>query len=132
MLLILLCRSNTFLKIDDAVFTSFFVAKQLFNYKCPSICQVLRKTRFSPSLFKIEVQFFVCRFPLHMSICSINILSIGLSRAFILVFFLQISNKGVYPTPPRLKPLEGKGMNVPPPPEQIDKSISKLYLGVIF
>ncbi len=41
--------------------------------KGSSVCQVFWETRFSPSLIKIELHFFLYRFLSYMSIYSINI-----------------------------------------------------------
>ena len=66
--------------------TEFFF--KFYRYKYPSVSPYvlpyvrpsgLGETKFSSSLFKIEIYFFVCRFSLYMSIYFINILSFGLS-----------------------------------------------------
>ena len=52
----------------------FLVAKLLYKYLCPSVClSGLGGTWFYQALIKIELQFFLCRFILHMSIYSVNI-----------------------------------------------------------
>ena len=38
---------------------NFLVAKLLYKYLCPSVCQVWGKTWFSQDVIKIEVHFFV-------------------------------------------------------------------------
>ncbi len=48
-------------------------------FKFLSACQVQEKTRFCPSLIKIEFQFLLCRFPSSKSIYSAKILSLSLS-----------------------------------------------------
>ncbi len=65
------------------LFFYYFVTKLLYKYLYPSIWPYVHlvqgESRFSPSLFKTEVQFFVCRFLLHLRIYSIDILSVDLS-----------------------------------------------------